>query len=670
MKTLRLMLVLVLAICAATATGLAAPPVCEVGEPNCMPTPEECLSGEYNGVWPGGEPGRLAVCLAAAGHTLAYAGGNASTPCGAIGVVDTYLFAQRDPNQCPPTSAPPGHGVRGTRFREAARGKGGAIASQSAAATAAGAAVLERGGNAIDAAAATVFAVGVQRPEMCGIGGRGFLLYRSASGEVASLDFQSTAPMAVTPTSMQGTGAHTIGSGRRVLGVPGVVAGMHEALHRYGTISLADAIAPAERMARDGIRVSPELAASYQAPAMIPGTPVAINYAHTLRLSLFRQSAAIYLKNGVLPYQPSDLLVQTDYANSLKLIAEQGPDAFYRGAITDKIVAAMDDFSAYPGNEGLLTAADFDAFRAVWRDPIVSSYRGAEILAVPPPSSALTVVETLNILEGFDLAAAGHSSADHLHLAAEAQKIGFADHDTHLADPDFVSVPISTLASQSYADTRGAEIELGRAKSYAPGQFGTGASSSAALSEAHTTHVSVVDAAGNAVSVTCSLGLIFGSAWVAPGAGFPFSQVLNLFSEPGTANEPRGGKRPLTAMSPIIVARDGRPVLVAGASGGDRIQMGVTLAASNVLDFSLDVARASDAARIDERACCTLLIEDGRVLPAVLDELSRRGHELAGSGEYDGEPLVQVAAWDLLTDEQVAAFDPRNEGAAAAPGGP
>ena len=663
-----LLVVLAIAIASITATGNAAPPICEVGEPNCMPTPTECASGDYNGVWPGGEPDRVALCLALAGHTITYVGGDVGTLCGTVGIADTYVFPHPDPNRCPPTGTPPGHGVPGSRFQEAARGHGGALASQSPAATEVGAAILATGGNAVDAAVATVFAIGVTRPDLCGIGGRGVLLYRSAAGEVAALDFQATAPAAVTPGTMDGFGIHSSGVGRRVLGVPGVVAGMDEALRRYGTVSLADAIGPAERLARNGIIVSTELAAAYQdQPRTVPGTPIPSFFERTWRLRLFGASAAVYLKNGVLPYQPGDRLVQTDYADSLALIATEGPDAFYRGAITDKIIDAMDDPSPYPGNEGLLTTEDFDAYRPIWRDPIVSSYRGAEIVGAPPPASSLRVVEALNILEGFDLAAAGHSSADHFHLAAEAEKIAFADADAYLTDPDFVDVPTETLASKEYADARRTEIEPDTAKDYAPGDVGVeSAARSAPSREQHTTHVSVVDAAGNAVSVTCSLGDLFGSAWLAPGAGFLFADVVSVFSDPGTRDEAHGGKRPAVSHAPVIVAQDGLPIFVAGGGGGLRIPMAVTLAVSNVVDFSFDVARAVDAARIDEIICCSMTIEDGRVLPEVLEELIGRGHELVRVGEYDGVPWVQIAGWDLATGAQLAAFDPRGDGRAHA----
>jgi gamma-glutamyltranspeptidase/glutathione hydrolase len=512
--------------------------------------------------------------------------------------------------------------------------------------------VLNSGGNAVDAAVATVFAIGVSRPQSCGVGGGGFMVYRSATGATAALDFRETAPAAVNPQTFQGDGIFRQFTGHKTVGVPGTVAGLHAALTRFGTISWADAIAPAESLARNGTVVDEPLHTAMEQ--------------NQQRLKMFPAAAGIYLVGGQTPYPVGSTLVQTDYADSLALIAEQGPKAFYEGAIAELIVEDMEDSQedpAAPGDEGLMTADDLAAYEAKWRTPLIGKYRGHRVIAMPPPTSGgIAVIEMLNILEGFDIRAFGHSSADHFHFLAEAQKIAFADRGQYVADPDFEDVPTRELISKRYAASRREEIERFRAKTYAPGNFGGSNDAQGVDVEADrqgsTTHISVIDRWGNAVALTCTIEQEFGSAVVAPGTGFLLNNELTDFGDPGTANEAEGGKRPRSSMSPTIVTLADNPVLVTGGAGGVRIIMGVMHAVVNTIDFKMDVAHAVDAERMDAVRGLPLEIEDVRVSEADLAELERRGHQLIRLGEYAIRPRVQAAA-SAKQRPREAVSDPR-----------
>jgi gamma-glutamyltranspeptidase/glutathione hydrolase len=540
--------------------------------------------------------------------------------------------------------------VEGSQYRNAVRSEGGVVASESPAASEAGLEVLNAGGNAMDAAVAATFALGVARPQSCGLGGGGFLVYRGADGETAVLDFRETAPAAVTPQTFAGQGLYKTFTGRTTVGVPGTVAGMQAALESYGTIDLADAIAPAERIAREGFEVPKSLSEEM-------GN-------HVSRLRLYPQTAAQFLVEGEDPYPEGSLLIQPDLADTLSLISKEGPDAFYKGDIADRIVEEMQKESGHEGDEGLMTRDDLASYRPKWREPLTGEYRGREVLAMPPPTSGgIAVIEMLNILEGLDLASEGRSSGDDLHLLAEAQKLAFADRNEYVADPDFADVPAAELTDKDYAKSRRGEIDPEKAASYKPGNLQVAGESSGEdeNTEGSTTHVSVIDAAGNAVALTCTIEQTFGSAVVAEGAGFLLNNELTDFTAPGTVNEPEPGKRPRSSISPTIVVEDGEPVLVVGAAGGAQIIMGTLLAVVNTVDFGLDPAAAIDAERIDEQSGTSMTIEQGRVPPQAQAELIARGHEFQRrEGEYAELPRVQVAGIDPKSGERLAATDPRS----------
>lgn len=667
----------------ALAVHTATAADCNPGEAGCLPTPLQCATGAYNGHWDGAVPGLFADCTGAAGHVIHYAGGYAGAD-GRHGLCGTVIDHDQmgasstgwlDPNLCAPTTADPGSTTTGAAFRPAVTSSRGVVSSVSPLAAQAGIAMLDAGGNAMDAAVATVFAVGVTRPAMCGIGGGGLLVYRGANGKTAALDFRETAPAAMTPESLQVPGINEDGSGHLTVGVPGTVAGMATALSRYGTMSLAKTIEPARRMASDGIPVSAGFSTDYLYAAGVR---------NDVRVRRNLPAAAIYLREG-LQYPPdNDLadstLVQTDYAASLELIAEQSPTAFYTGRIAELIAADMQASrsSADPADRGLMTAADLANYRPIWRAPLTGNYRGHQVIAMPPPTAGgIFTLEILNLLEGYGLGTSiRHSSADHFHLASEAQKLAWADRNAYVADPDFASVPTATLTSKKYAAARRSEIDLATAKDYPPGSVESASPSqegAGAAAAGHTTHVSVIDRKGNAVAVTCSLNYGFGSAVVASGTGFLLNNQLLDFGSPGTANEAEGGKRPRSSMSPTIVVKDRTPVLVTGGAGGTFIPMGVVHSILNVVDFGMDIAHAVDAPRSQEFSLaggaegCQLCLEDGRVAPEVIEELQARGHSVAVRGEYSPSlPHVGSAGIDPTTGLRLVVSDPREEWGAAA----
>jgi gamma-glutamyltranspeptidase/glutathione hydrolase len=666
--------------------------------------------------------------------------------------------------------------VQGSRYHEGVTGTAGVVATESPAAARVGRAVLARGGNAIDAAAATVFALGVARPQSCGIGGGGFMVYRSPDGVVRALDFRETAGAAMKADSLSGPGLHKTFTGHLTVGVPGTLAGMASALDRFGTLSLRDALAPAAKLANDGFRVptsltgamarrakdialfpataaqylkngapyqpgevlkQPDLAKSlrliqdrgiggggfmvYRSPdgvvraldfretagaAMkadslsgpglhktftghltvgVPGTlagmasaldrfgtlslrdalapaaklandgfrvPTSLTGAMARRakdIALFPATAAQYLKNGA-PYQPGEVLKQPDLAKSLRLIQDRGIGALYGGELAHAIVRDMRAPRPATKDPGLLTVKDFKAYKPIWRVPVHTTYRGRDVYGAPPATSGgTTMLEMLNILEGFDLKAMGEGSAQAITAISEAQKIAWADRGAYLADPAFVRQPITPLLSKEYAAQRRAEIDLNKAKSFSPAVFPpTQAATARAAGEdfnkhGSTTHVSVVDARGGAVSVTCTIEQEFGSTVIAPGTGFLLNNELTDFSAPGTANEPAPGKRPRSSINPTIVVQDDHPILVAGAAGGSTIIMGPTLAVIDTIDFGMTLPQAVDAERFDDQGANKLSIEDTRIAPAVLAQLTAEGYTLSKSGEYGPVPRMQLA---------------------------
>lgn len=492
--------------------------------------------------------------------------------------------------QAAPASAPPvSYGVDSDTFHPV-KAQHGMVASVDAMATRVGVDILKQGGNAVDAAIAVGFALAVTHPQAGNLGGGGFMLLRTAAGRTTAIDFREMAPARASRDMFldkQGNADSKLSlTSHLASGTPGTVAGFALAAQKYGTLPLSTLLAPAIKLARDGIIVNDALAddlATY-------GKENLINHDN---------SRAIFYKADGQPYQKGDRLVQKNLAHSLQLIAQQGPDAFYKGKIADEIAAEM----AQHG--GLIGKADLAAYRAVERKPVSGSYRGYEVFSMPPPSSGgIHIVQILNILENFDLAKWGFGSADAMQVMAEAEKYAYADRSEYLGDPDFVKVPQQALTSKAYAKTLAQQIEVNKARPSAdikPGKL-------APYESNQTTHFSVVDKDGNAVAVTYTLNTYFGSGVVAGNSGILMNNEMDDFSaKPGTpnvyglvggeANAIQPAKRPLSSMSPTIVAKDGKTWLVTGSPGGSRIITTVLQMVVNSIDFGMNVAEATNAPR-------------------------------------------------------------------------
>jgi len=500
-------------------------------------------------------------------------------------------------------------------------GTSGMVAAQESQATRIGLDILQRGGNAVDAAVAVGFALAVTLPRAGNLGGGGFMLVHNAeSGQTVAIDYREMAPKAAT-RDMFLSGDGTVDKERerfshKAVGVPGTVAGLALALKRYGTLPLKDVLAPAIALAEDGILISADMEGSLAK--------------RKKRLSRWPSTARIFMRPDGEPMRAGERLVQQDLAQSLRLIAEQGPDAFYRGEIAKRIVAEMKS-----GN-GLIDAQDLAGYRAVIRKPVVGTYRGYEIRSMPPPSSGgVHIVQILNILEGYDLAALGHNSAVSIHLMAEASKRAYADRSAHMGDPDFWPVPIENLVSKDYAAALRKGISRDQAtpsSEIAPGKPGR-------AEGPNTTHYTVADRQGNVVANTYTLNFSYGSGIVAAGTGVLLNnEMADFAAKPGVpnafglmggdANAIDGGKRPLSSMSPTIVLKDGEFLLATGSPGGSWIITTVLQLLMNVIDYRMNIADATNAPRVHHQWLPDALrIEEG-ISPDTQRLLWAMGHTL------------------------------------------
>ena len=518
-----------------------------------------------------------------------------------------------------------------------------------------GADILRRGGNAVDAAVATGFALAVSYPRAGNIGGGGFMIIHSAERhEDIAVDYRETAPAAATRDMFLGAdGKPDIAKSRDSalsIGVPGTVAGLALALEKYGSgkFTLADLLKPAIDLARDGFVIADDMADT------LPGIQ--------RRLAHWPASARIFSRADGSSLREGDTLVQRDLAATLAAVAAQGPRGFYQGAIAEKLAAGVREAG------GIMTPDDLKSYRPVIRAPVRGNYRGYDIVSMPPPSSGgVVLLETLNILEGFAMSDMKQGSAPSLHVMIEAMKRAYADRARYLGDPDFVTAPVATLMSKEYAAKQRASIDLDRATPWADALSATPPHEGS-----NTTHFSVVDAMGNAVSNTYTLNFPYGVGLVADGTGVLLNNELDDFTAaPGAsnafglvgfeANLPGPGKRPLSSMSPTIVLKDGKPVLVTGTPGGSRIISTVLQVIVNVLDYHMDVAAAVAAPRLHHQWLPDeVRIEHGFAEDA-LAGLKARGHRVI-------EPMGQTSANSIaVTDnELLGAPDPRTRGAEAA----
>jgi gamma-glutamyltranspeptidase / glutathione hydrolase len=525
------------------------------------------------------------------------------------------------------------------------------VASNSALASGAGLEILRAGGNAIDAAVATEFALAVTHPEAGNLGGGGYMLIRLNDGRSFALDYREVAPLAATRNMfVDANGRVTEKSqiGHLASGVPGAVAGMTAALARYGSMPLEKVLAPAIRLADSGFVVDSAFAESIQGNAE--------------RIAPFA-GAALFLPNGHPPAVGS-LFKQPALANTLRAIAGNGAAAFYAGPIADQIAAEMKH------GGGIITKDDLTRYAPVWHAPLTGTYRGYTLLVMPPSSSGgITMLETLNILEQFSAPPAG--SALSYHLLAEAFRRAFIDRNTKLGDPAFVQVPVTELTSKAYARDRAASIDTKHATK-------TGTFGNAKTEGLNTTHFSVVDDHGNSVATTTTLNDLYGSGVYVAAAGFFLNDEMDDFSaRPGQPNmfgliqgEKNAivpGKRMLSAMSPtIVIDPKGQLLMVIGSRGGPRIITSATQVIVNVIDHHMSVADAMSEPRVHHQAWPDQLhYEPNGLSFATVDSLRMMGHAIETAGFSPGGYIGRVIMIGRVDDGWEGVVDPRTSGGAA-----
>ncbi len=530
---------------------------------------------------------------------------------------------------------------------EPASGSRGMVVTPHPAATLAGVRVLERGGNAVDAAIAAAFAVAVAQPHSTGIGGGAFILIRLADGRAFAIDARETAPGAAHPGlyTQPGIAADASRFGGLAVATPGSVAGFALALEQHGTRSFRETLAPAIALAEEGAELGPYSRGFIQ---FLSATPLPGRFPATARIQM-----------PALPISPGAKLKQPELARTLRLLARRGSRAFYEGAIAEKIAAAA------KASGGVLTAADLAAYRPLEREPLRGSYRGLELLAFPPPSSGgVTLIEILNILAGYDLRASGAGSSLSIHRITEALKLAFADRAEHLGDPAFVEVPAKQLLDLGYAARLRARIRDGAATAVS--------GSGLAIDDAGTAHLSVVDAAGNAVAITQTINGPYGSWITVPGTGILLNNEMDDFvTNPGQANQwglpgvasaanrVEAGKRPLSSMAPLIVVGEGKVRFVAGSNGGPRIISSVLLSFLNVVEWDMDVQEAVSAPRFHHQWQPDVLELEREVPSDVVEALRARGHTVKVSDELTSG--VEAIAVDPATGRMTGGADPRRD---------
>jgi gamma-glutamyltranspeptidase/glutathione hydrolase len=529
----------------------------------------------------------------------------------------------------------------------------GMVVSASAIASQAGRDVLAAGGNAVDAAIATGFALQVTYPTAGNIGGGGFMVIRLPNGRSTTIDFREKAPAASKPemfTDSAGAYSNRIHHRSHIsVGVPGTVAGFALAHQKYGKAQWKTLVEPSVKLSADGFDLPTGLAGSL---------------ANSLtRFKTYPATEAVYSKAGVA-YAVGERFRQPDLARTLTRIRDGGRDGFYRGE-TAKLVA-----EEMKRGGGLITEADLAAYEAKERAPIKGSYRGYEIISMAPPSSGGTaMVEMMNILEGFDLKATGHNSTQYVHLVTEAMRRAFLDRARFIGDPDFVNVPVERLTSKAYAAELRKTIMLDKASPSAPAQV------TQVYESEETTHYSVVDASGMAVSVTYTLEAGYGLGAVVAGAGFLLNNQMGDFNgKPGLtdstgligtpANVAMPGKRMLSSMSPAIVAKDGKLVAVVGTPGGRTIINTVLEVILNIIDFEMPIQQAVDAKRFHHQWLPNVItVERDGISPETLAALQARGHVVRVGG---GQGTAHSIMVDAKTGLRIGAADKRDRDAGAA----
>src|SRR5947209_7163150 len=520
----------------------------------------------------------------------------------------------------------------------------------------AGVEILKKGGNAVDAAVATGFALAVVHPAAGNIGGGGFMLFRSASGDVHFLDYREKAPMAATATMYQDAQGNVVPDlstiGYKASGVPGSVAGMVKAQKQWGKLKLAEVMAPAIRLARDGFTLS------WQETREL----------HDTHLADFPESRRIFHRGGNF-YQPGDLFKQPELAKTLERIASN-PDDFYRGDIAKQIAADQ------RAHGGLITERDLASYEVKERAPIHGTYRGLDVYSAPPPSSGgIALVEMLNILESYRLSEMGSRSADSMHVEVEAMKRAFFDRAELLGDPDFAQIPTAQLIDKHYAERWRESIDMQKtepAQSLRRPQFDAldkvARAAYAGAEPGDTTHYSVVDEQGNAVSVTTTLNGAFGNFVTVPGLGFLLNNEMDDFSSKpgvpnaygliqGPANAVGPGHRPPSAMTPTIVTQNGKLFLVLGSPGGPTIITTVLNTLLGVVDYGMDIQQSVAAPRFHHQWLPDEIELEPGISPDTKRLLEQRGHKLKAGRSWAEAECIMI---DPRTNQRLGGQDPRS----------
>jgi gamma-glutamyltranspeptidase/glutathione hydrolase len=546
-------------------------------------------------------------------------------------------------------TVPSGQNAPILRSTDAANGM---VVSASAIASEAGAQVLANGGNAVDAAIATGFALAVTYPTAGNIGGGGFMVIRMADGKTTTIDFREKAPAAATPEMFtENGGAYSATKHHRThlsVGVPGTVAGFALAHKKYGAAQWKQLVDPAAKLAGEGFLVPTGLASSLSGAVS--------------RLKQYPATVAAYSKNGT-PYAAGERMQLPDLARTLTRIRDKGRDGFYKGETAKLIAEEM------KRGGGVITEKDLAAYEAKERPAVKGTFKGYEVISMPPPSSGgVAMIEMLNILEGFDLKAAGHNSPRYIHLLAESMRRAFLDRARYLGDPDFVTVPVEKLTSKGYANDLRKTIQMDKATASEPAQIADGYES------LETTHYSVVDKNGMAVSVTYTLEAGYGLGAVVSGAGFLLNNEMGDFNgKPGltdstgligtAANVARPGKRMLSSMTPAIIAKDGKLVAVIGSPGGRTIINTVLEVALNIMAFDMPIQAAVNAPRLHHQWLPNrITIERDGVPASTVSALEKMGHKVQLGGQQGTAHSVMI---DPRTKHRIGAPDPRDRDAGA-----
>lgn len=534
-------------------------------------------------------------------------------------------------------------------YGRAAVGSNGVVAAAKPEASQVGIDILKQGGNAVDAAIATAFALGVLEPNASGIGGGGFMIIKMKDmPEAVVIDFREVAPMKSTPTMYLGPDGKVVPNstieGGLAVGVPGEVKGLLYAFEHFGSgkLSRMDIVQPAINWALKGVPVTVNLASI-----------IKDNYQ---KLVKYENGAKIYLKDG-LPYEVGDVIYNPDLAKTLVRIGMEGADAIYKGDIAEAIVAEVQK------RGGIMTLEDLAKYEIKIRKPVVGTYRGYTIYSVPPASSGGThLIQMLNILENFDMKKIGWQNTANAHLWAEILKLTFADRAKYMADTEFVKVPLTGLTSKAYAKELAAKISMEKPAASVtagdPSKYESGS----------TTHLSVMDKDGNMVAITKTINYFFGSGVTIPGFGFIMNDEMDDFvATPGSVNSVEPGKRPLSSMSPTLVLDPkGRSFMAIGSPGATRIFPTVAQVISAVVDFGVPIQDAIMAPRVFQMASGNLNLE-GRYSINAYEGLKKLGHTITVRGDYDAYfGGVHAVLYDYDKGLLYGGADPRRDGQAAA----